>query len=165
MSRGRVYRRCACRDASGRQLGAACPQLARNGKHGTWSYAVDLPSLDGRRKTLRRGGFPTKAEAQRVLDEVHARHGAGVKVDDRETVAAYLRHWLRGQRHRLKLKTLHQYGRYVEKDLIPALGAIPLERLSHEHVATLIVDLETAGRGPITIRRMLAVLPSALAEG
>lgn len=165
MSRGRVDRVCTCRDPlTGKQLGKGCAQLAADTKHGTWLFAVDLPSLDGRRKTMRRRGFPTRSAARRACEDVVARQGAGVQVDDRETVAAYLTTWLRDMRHRLKPTTHRSYSEYVQKDLIPALGAYRLEHLRHEHVAQLIADLEAAGRGAPTIRRMIAVLSSALAD-
>ena len=60
--RGRVYRRCACRRA-GKQLGAGCPELTSNTRHGTWTFAVDMPSLTGKRTTMRRGGYPTRKAA------------------------------------------------------------------------------------------------------
>jgi hypothetical protein len=113
---------------------------------------------------MRRRGFPSKGAARRALDDVVQRQGAGVRVDDEETVADYLSTWLRDMRHRLKPKTHHHYGEYVTKDLIPALGALRLEHLRHEHVAQLISDLEAAGRGAPTIRRMVAVLSSAPAD-
>jgi hypothetical protein len=77
MSKGRVYRRCSCRDLDGRQFGTRCPVLADDRKHGTWTFAVDVPSVDGRRKTMRRGGYPTKGSAQRALSDVLARFGPG----------------------------------------------------------------------------------------
>lgn len=164
MSRGRVYRTCTCRGEDGRQLGASCPELTTNTKHGRWAYAVDLPSLDGRRKTMRRRGFPTKSSAQKALDDVAQRRGGGVRVDDRETVAAYLEEWLHGMRHKLKPSTLRSYQAYVSNDLVPTLGAYRLEHLTHRHVAQLITDMENAGRGAPTIRRCIAVLSSALAD-
>lgn len=85
-NRGRVYRRCACRDTAGRQFGAHCPELV-NRRHGRWAFAVDLPILDDRRKTMRRSGFPTKTEADAALHRVLACERAGVHVDDKETVA------------------------------------------------------------------------------
>lgn len=164
MSKGRVYRRCSCRGEDGRQLGARCPLLVDDRKHGTWTFAVDVPAVDGKRKTMRRGGHPTKGAAQRGLGDVLARHGAGVMVDDRQVVAAYLTAWLAGKRHALKPKTHHQYGEYVVKDLVPALGAHRLEQLRHEHVVALVAELDAAGRGAPTIRRMIAVLSSALSD-
>jgi integrase len=50
-TRGRVYRRCACRDDAGDQLGPHCPKLT-NRSHGRWSYAVDLAPVDGKRQTV-----------------------------------------------------------------------------------------------------------------
>ncbi|GLI01059.1 hypothetical protein [Phytohabitans aurantiacus] len=65
-NRGRVYRRCGCRDTNGQQLGARCPQLA-NPRHGSWAFAVDMPSPDGKRKTMRRSGYDTRADARTAL--------------------------------------------------------------------------------------------------
>jgi hypothetical protein len=62
-NRGRVYRRCGCRDEHGRQLGSRCAQLA-NPRHGAWAFAVDMPSPNHRRKTMRRSGYNTRSEAR-----------------------------------------------------------------------------------------------------
>ncbi len=72
-------------------MGAGCPLLKSDGKHGTWTFAVDLKSLDGHRKTLRRSGFPTERKAKDELKKVTDRARTSVKNDDRETVAQYLR--------------------------------------------------------------------------
>jgi integrase len=162
--KGRVYRRCGCRRADGKLAGTSCPKLAADDKHGTWGFAVDLPSVDGRRKTLRRGGFPTKREAVRELAKVTARVGASVKIDDRETVAQYFDHWLHGKRHALKAKTHHSYTQYVAKRIVPVLGSIRLEALRHEHVAAFVDALAVEGRGAATIKAILAVLRSALGD-
>src|SRR5689334_14522156 len=92
-NRGRVYRRCACRDDAGKQLGARCPKLA-NPRHGIWAFAVDRPTVNSSRKTMRRSGFTTKAEASEALSKVLECERAGVRLDDTETVAQYLTSWL-----------------------------------------------------------------------
>jgi hypothetical protein len=158
---GRVYRRCGCR-TDGKLVGARCPLLKSDGKHGTWTFAVDLKSLDGHRKTLRRGGFTTERKAKEELKKVTDRAQTSVKNDDRETVAQYLPKWQRAMRYTLKPKTLHQYGLYVGNDLTPALGTLKLEALAHEHIATMVLDLEEAGRSATTIKRIVAALSSAL---
>lgn len=66
--RGRVYRRCDCRDANGKQFGARCPKLNRNTRHGSWAYAVDFPSANGRRRQQCRSGFPTRKAARQALE-------------------------------------------------------------------------------------------------
>lgn len=161
---GRVYRRCGCRTAAGKLAGASCPVLAADDKHGTWGFAVDLPSLDGRRKTLRRGGFTTKREATQELAKVANRVHASVKVDDRETVAQYLTGWLRSKTHALKPKTHASYSEYVNKRIVPVLGPMRLESLRHEHVVAFVDALAADGRGAPTIKSIIAVLRSALGD-
>jgi hypothetical protein len=162
-NRGRLYRRCGCRDASGTQLGAQCPQLTRR-RHGTWAFAVDLPTLDHRRRTLRRSGFPTKARARAALDRVLACERAAIHIDDRQTVADYLEAWLETKQRSLKPTTLARYLDYVRKDLVPTLGAIRLEELTHHHIASFVTIQLAAGRGPVTVHSCIATLSSALTD-
>lgn len=160
-NRGRIYRRCGCRNALGQQLGPHCPKLAL-GKHGTWAFAVDLPSITGRRRTLRRSGFDTKAHAQAELDRILACERTGVVIDDRQTVADYLTDWLATKALTLKPTTMARYTDYVTKDLAPALGGIRLEKLSHQHIAQFVRAQLDSDRGPVTLRRCIATLSSAL---
>ncbi|WP_222270298.1 tyrosine-type recombinase/integrase [Modestobacter marinus] len=160
--RGRVYRRCSCRDDAGRQLGQSCPRLATDGKHGTWYFAVDLPGEAGKRRTMRRGGFTTKAAANRALADVTSRASQGVRVDDRETVATFLTRWLQVKATEAKPTTLRSYRAHVDNVIVPAIGHVPIERLRAEHVEQLLVDALTGGRGPVTGRRIHATLRSAL---
>jgi len=65
---GSVYRRCGCTDpVTGRQLGGRCPQLAGS-RHGSWYVRLELPTaLDGHRRRIRRGGYPSRKAAAAVL--------------------------------------------------------------------------------------------------
>ena len=65
---GSVYSWCGCREpGSGRRLGAQCPQRGRAG-HGSWYLSLELPAgPDGRRRRIRRGGFPTRTVAEQAL--------------------------------------------------------------------------------------------------
>ncbi|HEU5472706.1 MAG TPA: tyrosine-type recombinase/integrase [Actinophytocola sp.] len=160
-TRGRVYRRCGCRDADGNQLGARCPTLATR-NHGRWTYAVDLTTTTGTRKTQRRGGFSTKHDAQVALGKALEYERTGVAVDDRQTVGEYLVEWLRAKEFLLKPTTMVSYRTYVTKDLVPYLGSIRLEALCHQHVMLFVRDQLAAGRGATTLRRCVATLSSAL---
>jgi integrase len=162
-NRGRVYRRCACRDTAGKQLGARCPELT-NRRHGRWAFAVDLPTIDGQRKTLRRCGFPTQNQARTALRRVLACEQAGIHVDDRQTVAEYLEAWLEVKQRSLKPTTMARYLDYVHKDLVPPLGAIRLEELTHHHIAGFVRAQLATGRGHITLHRCVATLSSALTD-
>ncbi|MCT2587917.1 site-specific integrase [Actinophytocola gossypii] len=160
-TRGRVYRRCACRDDSGDQLGPHCPKLD-NRSHGRWSYAVDLAPVEGKRKTRRRGGFATKQEARAALAKILEYEHTGLVIDDRQTVGDYLTDWMRTKTLTLKPTTIANYQRYIAQDLLPSLGHLRLETLNHRHVMRFVHDQITAGRGLTTIRRCVATLSSAL---
>ncbi|BCJ55866.1 site-specific integrase [Actinoplanes sp. NBRC 14428] len=159
--RGRVYRRCACRDDVGKQLGTRCPKLS-NPRHGVWAFAVDRPTAGSSRKTMRRSGFTTKAEASEALSKVLECERAGVRLDDTETVAQYLTSWLDMRSPNLRPNTVLRYRDYINQDLIPAIGAVRLERLTHEHVRQFIDNQLAAGRGRVTLARCVTTLSSAL---
>lgn len=56
--RGRIYRRCGCRDTHRHRLGAHCPHFLTDGHHGTWTFAVDLPAPRHHWTTVRVGVEP-----------------------------------------------------------------------------------------------------------
>ena len=159
--RGRVYRRCGCRDADRRQLGAGCPRLAEEG-HGTWTFAVDIPSLSGRRRTVRRSGFEDAWHAEGALRRFLESRQLGFDADPHETVAAYLTKWLKSMEFLLKPTTYARYRTYVLCELIPVFGKIRLEELAHDHIAAYAHQQFEAGRGRQAVYHCLATLSSAL---
>ena len=73
-SPGSVSSWCGCREpSSGRRLGARCPQRGHEG-HGSWYLSLELPAgPDGRRRRIRRGGFPARSRTEAAVAA-----GAGV---------------------------------------------------------------------------------------
>ncbi|OPF65939.1 hypothetical protein VT50_0237915, partial [Streptomyces antioxidans] len=151
--RGRVYRRCGCRDAHRHQIGTRCPRLATDCEHGSWTFAVDLPSPDHHRTTIRRGGFPTQDTAQAALERILEGEAGGFNGDPNQTVADYLSAWLETKAYMLKPTTLARYRDYVTGDLIPALGPLKLDELGHRHIAGFVHTQLAAGRGQVTVYR------------
>ncbi|WP_252100355.1 tyrosine-type recombinase/integrase [Streptomyces malaysiensis] len=163
-NRGRVYRRCGCRDAHRHQLGTHCPRLTTDSDHGSWTFAVDLPSPDHHRTTIRRGGFPTQNAAQAALQRILEGEAGGFNGDPNQTVTDYLSAWVETKAYVLKPTTLARYRDYVTGDLIPALGALKLDELGHRHIAGFVHTQLAAGRGRVTVYRCLATLSSALGD-
>ncbi|MGW4809512.1 tyrosine-type recombinase/integrase [Kitasatospora sp. NPDC004272] len=160
--RGRVYRRCGCSDSNGKQLGPWCPQLAADVKHGKWTYCVDLAPDEGRRRTRRRGGFASRAEATREMRAVLDGELRGVYENRRTTVASFLREWLVVQKVRLAPNTYAGYRACVERDLIPAFGHPRLLDLRPQHIDEWITAQLDAGRGTVTVYRAASTLRNAL---
>ncbi|WP_251057474.1 site-specific integrase [Streptomyces sp. ISL-94] len=162
--RGRIYRRCGCRDTQQHQLGAHCPHLVTDSEHGTWSFAVDVPTPGHRRTTVRRSGFPTQDSAEQALSRYLEGEAGGYNADPNQTVAAYLNAWLGAKALVLKPTTMARYRDYVRNDLIPAFGTLKLDQLAHRHIAGFITGQLAAGRGETTLYRCLATLSSALGD-
>lgn len=61
--------RRGCEDLdSGRAMGGRCPRLAAERGHGSWYLRLELwIGMDGRRRRVRRGGFPTRKAALEAL--------------------------------------------------------------------------------------------------
>lgn len=68
---GRVFRRCECRDESGKLLSNSCPKLSRK-NHGAISIRAELPLTEaGTRRQFRRTGYAKVGDGQNDLDRVH----------------------------------------------------------------------------------------------
>lgn len=164
-----IYRRCGCRDASGKQYGAKCPQLASDPKHGTWGYyvAAGIDPKTGKRLQYRKAGFRTEREARVERNKVAVKVDAGMYIPPtKETYAQYLDKWL--PRHAttgkgLKVTTFDNYKRYIDNDIKPStLGKMPLTDIRRFHVNEFLRSLSEAGRGAVTVRRIAAVVQGSL---
>jgi hypothetical protein len=91
---GSVFRRCGCTDpVTGRQYGVRCPRLAAGGRHGSWYVRLELAAgLDGRRRRIRRGGYPSRKAAVEVLGRLRNPKACGTA--GILTVGDWLAHWL-----------------------------------------------------------------------
>lgn len=164
--KGSTFRRCGCRDEAGKLL-TACPRLGRERGHGSWYYRADVGQVNGRRREQRKGGFATRAEAEKALAKVlNAVNDGEHRHDNRQTVGAYLIGWIdaKAANGLLRRSTATGYRSHIECDLIPALGHIRLGDLRPEHVERLLTDLTAAGRGATVTRRIHATLRSALSD-
>ncbi|MFC9913319.1 tyrosine-type recombinase/integrase [Streptomyces sp. NPDC127197] len=160
--RGRLYRRCDFRRPDGRQFGASCPKLKGLSRHGSWAFAVDLPSADGRRKPHCRSGFPTRKAAHAALEHALSCERTGLHCDEHLTLAAYLTDWLRTKEEALKPTTFVRYRDYVRAGLIPSFGRIALQDLRPRHIIAWQEAELARGRGRTTVYRIGAALSSAL---
>ena len=109
-------------------------------------------------------GFQTKHEAQRERARVVEQLASGhFRSDDTLTTGGWVTEWLdRRISEGLRPSTARMYRSYVEREIVPALGHVRLSELRRRHVDRFVRDMLTAGRGRTTVRRVHAVLSSAL---
>ncbi|MEU6267491.1 tyrosine-type recombinase/integrase [Saccharopolyspora shandongensis] len=167
--KGQVWRRCACRDENGKQLGQRCPKLKSDGKHGRWVAKYYAPEPKTGRSKERRvpGSFDTKKQAEAALKRAQERVAAGVLTDTSTTYAEYLtKIWLpHGKRlvasGKWQQTTLNSYTRYVEVEIIPALGGLPFLEVSHDDITAYDDQMAEEGRSNATRRSILNVIRSS----
>ncbi|MEU6252625.1 hypothetical protein [Streptomyces sp. NPDC047043] len=152
--RGRLYRRCGCRRPDGRQFGASCPKLKGRSRHGSWAFAVGLPSADGRRKPHCRSGFPTRKDAHAALKHALTREDTGLSCQEDLALAVYLTDWLRAKEETLKPTTFVRYRDYVRADLIQGItegapDAVQVSDRFHlwQGLSKRVADIAAAHRG------------------
>jgi integrase len=143
-----VARSCADRTAATRRTTEA----------GTAGQLELEPDVDGKRRTVRRGGFATKKDAQAWLDEANGKAARGADVTRKITVGVYLAEWLAGKRN-LRETTRRSYQQHITDYLVPHLGRIELGALRRSHVEAMLDALEM---GPATRQRVRATLRSVL---
>ena len=56
----------------------SCPAHACNAGH-NWRYSIELPAVDGHRRVIRKGGFPTGKYAADARGEMLRKHRYGMQ--------------------------------------------------------------------------------------
>ena len=165
---GCVYRRCGCvNPVTGRQYGQDCPRLAVGGRHGSWYVRLELPAgLDGHRRRIRRGGYPSRKTAVAVLARLRSPR-PGDPGGRMLTVGDWLAHWLVA-RTATAPSTVRGYAAHVRLYLAPYLGEVLLAELTAAQVQAMfaaIIRHHHALGTPIsaaTLTRIRATLRAAL---
>ena len=106
--------------------------VRKRGSTYTWYFDVPDP-VTGKRRQYSKGGFRTKRECQQALNEALAALRTGTFVEpSQRTVAGFLvGEWLPAMRPpRVRPSTWLSYQRNVERHIVPALGHLPLQRLT-----------------------------------
>lgn len=146
-------------------------------KKGNRYYAVIYEGLDpgsGKARHRWHAAGATRKEAERLLAElVKKSHDGDYRAPDRVTVGQYLQErWLPAKRAQLRASTFESYRVNVANHVVPAIGAVPLQRLTPEHLDTFYAELLTSGRqngheGGLsvkTVRNIHTILHKALAD-
>ncbi|NEA60811.1 hypothetical protein G3I60_43305 [Streptomyces sp. SID13666] len=126
------------------------PAAQRGCRHGSWAFAVDLPST-GRRRPKCRSGFLTRRAARAALEQALEAERTGLDCEPDLTVAAYLITWLRGKQEQLRPTSLAGYRDHVHRELIPAFGTLLLGDLRPRHIASWCQAELDRGRGRTTV--------------
>jgi integrase len=155
-----------------RKLGAAMRGgTRRHGKGWGWFFSAPDP-VTGKRRFYSKNGFPTRKAAQEALSTELARFHNGAFVEPSKlTVQAFLlEQWFPAIEGRLRHSTRANYMTNLKVHVLPALGALKLQRLTAPRLAAFYSELLTDGRrdgkglAPKTVRNIHVLLHRALKD-
>jgi len=139
----------------------------------TWTIVHDETTPGGTRKQRSRGGFKTEKEAQRELTKALATLDAGTYVKPTvQTVGDYLREWLAAVELQLRPSTFTSYKSLVERQIVPRIGSVPLQKLTAPQLNAMYAAMLKKGRltgkggalSPRTVRYCHTVIRKALRD-
>ncbi len=140
----------------------------RERKPGTWELIVELgrDPLTGRRKQRSRTFHGTKRNASRELRILIADVEAGRLTGTETSVADLLDAWLELASERLSPTTAREYRRLLDKRIGPALGSIPVTKLTTSQLDEFYRALSTkAGLSAASVRQVHSVIRRGLKQG
>jgi integrase len=141
----------------------------------TWTWYLDAPPdpVTGKRRQASKGGFRTRREAQEALNEALARlrEGTFVLPSQRTLGSFLLEEWLPAVRPpRVRPSTWESYRMNAEAHIVPALGHLPLQRLTPAQLTAFyrfLLDHGRRGGGGLaakTVRNIRGELHAALRD-
>jgi len=115
---------------------------------GTWCFVIDVRSIDGKRKQLRRRGFTTKKDATLTMATVLADQARGTFLrPSKVTLGQFLLdEWLPAKRASLRPSTARSYEQIIRTSIVPNLGSMALADIDGSALNTLYGYLLTDGR-------------------
>ena len=167
MTGGFTFKRCSCPPVAG----VNGRPLACKRKHGSWFFAAESRTPDGKRRQVRRGGYATQADAQLALTAFAEARNTGQVTDDRtQSVSEYLNQWLAKKiTNGLRPTTARGYRQHIDTYIAPVIGTLRLRDVRPPHVEdvlTFAARPRERGKtpGPATVRRVHATMRSAFAS-
>lgn len=132
---------------------------------GTKKYLLRIylgRGTDGRRKYSSKTIDGNYRAAEQALTKMLHAVDTGTHVEPgSKTVAELLAEWLESKRS-LSYAARTSYGSLIDKQIIPELGHLRLDKLTRTHVAALVTSLVSQGKSPRTIQYSITVLKMAL---
>ena len=138
----------------------------------SWELRVFLgyDPLTGKQRYASRTVRGGKRDAQRVLAEMVTEAERGLSVRTNATVGELLEAWFAFASRDFSPKTVKETRGFIDRNLLPALGALPLAKVRPSDLDRFYQRLQSSGGkggaalAPATVRRIHGILRRALGQ-
>ena len=138
-------------------------RIRKRGK--TFSYIFEAGKVDGKRKVVEKGGYPTKAEAYKAGVEAYTDylHGNIGITSESITLKDFMTNWLNEVvKNNVKATSMQTYQALFDNQIIPYLGEIKVQDLTPALLDKWIRDIQKIGLSYNTISAVHALIHNAL---
>lgn len=107
----------------------------------TWGYYFDVGIIDGKRRKKEKGGFRTKGEAAKALNEAMYEFENGGFIAPKETKFIQVANeWLENYIKPLrKISTYNRYKELIKKYLTDSIGNMDISKIQAYHIEQLLL--------------------------
>ena len=131
-------------------------------RSGSYSVRVSLTDPTTGQRTQKRVTAATKRELDAKVTDLKSRWNSGTYFEpSTDSVSDYFEHWLKSIEPTVKPGTVNRYRQNARSYILPAIGSVPLAKVTPLAVQRLVNDLVTSGRSPASARLCFAVLRRA----
>lgn len=143
---------------------AVYKRVSRSTGKASWQAVIDRRDpVTGERNRLVIGTYRLKKEAEKAERDALTMKERGTSIDpSKVTVGEVLDDWLRTKRAEVRAQTAAGYEITIRKHISPALGSIPVQKLSAARLQKQYNDWRDAGVGVRTIRNCHMRMSQAL---
>ncbi|QSF43304.1 tyrosine-type recombinase/integrase [Paenibacillus tianjinensis] len=107
-----------------------------------YKYAFEVKDTNGKRKTIKESGFTKKTECKIAEALARTEWEKGNHINPSAiTFGDYITEWLKNKKD-IGVKTRHTNVGHINNHILPAIGHIPLQKLTYEDIEYLIQEMQ-----------------------
>lgn len=124
---------------------------------GHWYWRIPIKDADGRYKTLWKGGYHTKREAEAAKSQAEVERNAGKPLTSQVTVREWFARWQANYVSQLEPSTQKDYGSLLANHILPAIGDKKLKDLRPADLDSFYAGLMKKGihRTAVNVHHLL----------
>lgn len=127
----------------------------------TWSWYFDMAKINGKRQRKEKGGYKTKAEAEKALAKAKEEYETCGKItfETEMSVHDFMNYFYENYSLvKLKYYTIGVHANCINKHIIPAIGHLKLKSITPAVLQNIFDDMYKNGYAKETLKKVYGVL-------